>query len=197
MPLLTGLLAEANPTAQDTLIGLGDGAAWIDTTFQQLDALRITDVYHACQYLDIVMQALAWDEATRARHRRAWYWAEVAARDWLQEHLPSPEVWPDWEENAKSALHYLEKRLDSMDSPAFKAKGYPIGSGQVEAMNKHVVGTRLKRSGMHWSTSGAANMASLRAQLCAKHPLISFDDLRFDAFALTALSPQVMLHPHE
>jgi hypothetical protein len=34
-----------------------------------------------------------------------------------------------------------------MNYPAFKAEGYPIGSGQVEAMNKNVIGNRLKRSG--------------------------------------------------
>jgi hypothetical protein len=34
-----------------------------------------------------------------------------------------------------------------MDYALFKDKGYPIGSGQIEALNKHVIGTRMKRSG--------------------------------------------------
>ena len=175
LPALAGLLGEAKVTAQDTLVGLGDGAAWIDNIFAHLDAVRITDVYHAVAYLDLVMQALNWSEPERAKHRRAWCSAEVSARDWLQAHGPDPERWFAWDEEAVTALRYLEKRLDSMDYPSFAAKGYPIGSGQVEAMNKNVIGTRLKRSGMHWSEQGTAGMASLRAQTCAKYPLASFE----------------------
>lgn len=74
-----------------------------------------------------------------------------------------------------------------MDYASFKEQGFPIGSGQ-EGMNKYVIGSRLKRSGMHWSEQGAAGMAALRAQTCAKHPLLNFDDVRFDAFSLAPLS---------
>ena len=189
LPLLAGLLTEAKVTPQDTLVGLGDGAAWIDNICCHLDTVRITDVYHAVEYLDLIMQALHWDEAKRASHRRDWYRADTSARDWLTQHLPEPELWLTWDEAAIKALHYLEKRLDSMDYPSFKNNGYPIGSGQVEAMNKSVIGHRLKRSGMHWSEQGAAGMAALRAQTCAKHPLVTFDTLRFDAFSLPASSP--------
>lgn len=69
-----------------------------------------------------------------------------------------------------------------MDYPTFKARGYPIGSGHVEAMKKSVIGNRLKRSGMHWSRDGAARMASLRAQFCARHPLVDLDQLRHKAY---------------
>ena len=189
LPLLAGLLTEAKLTPQDTLLGLGDGAAWIDTIFSYLGALRITDVYHATEYLDLVMQAMDWDEQTRAAHRRDWYRADTSARDWLKKHLPDPECWLTWDKAALAALRYLEKRLDSMDYPLYKARGYPVGSGQIEAVNKAVIGHRLKRSGMHWSKQGAAGMASLRAQTCAKHPLVDFDTLRFNAFSLAASSP--------
>ena len=184
LPLLLGLLVEAGVTARDTLIGLGDGARWIDTVFAHLAATRVTDVFHAAEYLDVVMQAMNWDEAKRSEHRRTWYRGDISARDWLGRYLPEPEIWMTWQKDALSALSYLEQRLDSMDYPGFRNKHYPIGSGQVEAMNKSVIGHRMKRSGMHWSPSGAASMASLRAQTCAKHPLLNFDDLRFSAFAL-------------
>ena len=96
--------------------------------------------------------------------------------------MPEPDVWFAWDDEAQVALHYLDKRLDTMDYALFALQAYPIGSGQVEAMNKAVIGHRMKRSGMHWSESGARNMASLRAQVCAKHPLVHFDDLRHRAF---------------
>ena len=121
--------------------------------------MRITDVFHAVQYLDVVMEALGWDEATRQTHRRTWYRGEVNARDWLKDYLPEPELWLNWPEDAQTALSYIDTRLDSMDYALVASQGLPIGSGQVEAMNKSVIGHRMKRSGMHWSKSGAAAMA--------------------------------------
>lgn len=182
LPPVAGLLAQAGVTPQDTLIGLGDGAPWLENILDTLAAVRITDVYHSCEYLETLMQALGWDEEQRSSQRRAWCRGEWAARAWLSQHLPEPDVWLGWDDAAKSALYYFENRLDNMDYPDFRAEGYPIGSGQVEAMNKSVIGHRLKRSGMHWSRSGAAGMASLRAQVCAKHSLVSCESLRHHAY---------------
>lgn len=183
LPLLSGLL-ERKLRPQDSLICLGDGAAWIDSCSDMFQAFRITDVYHACDYLDTVMQALAWNPDERQQHRCSWYRGSVNARDWLADHLPQPDVWLTWSEEAQAALRYLESRLDSMDYAVFKQKGYPIGSGQVEGVNKFVIGRRLKASGMHWSEHGASAMASLRAQFCAELPLVNFEQIRFRAFAL-------------
>lgn len=182
VPLVAGLLQHAQLTPQDTLIGLGDGALWVEDLLDTMGAVRITDVYHSAEYLEQVMQALGWDEVQRERERIRWCKGEIAADAWLRTHLPDPERWLSWTQEAIDALAYLEKRTPFMDYPSFKAKGYPIGSGQVEGMNKSVIGTRMKRSGMHWSRSGAAAMASFRAQLCAKHPLVHFDTLRHHAY---------------
>lgn len=182
---LSGLLKEAKVSAKDKLIGLADGASWIDKSFDYLQAQRITDVYHATEYLDTVMQAMNWDDETRIKHRKDWYKGQVNAKDWLQTYLPQPDSWLNWGDKALTALNYLETRLDSMTYKHFKAQHLPIGSGQIEGMNKSVIGNRMKRSGMHWSKSGAANMASLRAQTCAKHSLIDFHQLRFKAFQFT------------
>lgn len=179
---VAGLLHEAKLTPEDTLLGLGDGAAWVEDLLDTLGALRITDVYHSAAYLERVMQALGWNEARREAERIRWCKGEIAAAAWLDEHVFAPEAWLPWDKEALDALAYLETRAAHMDYPAFKAKGYPIGSGQVEGMNKSVIGNRMKRSGMHWSRPGAAGMASFRAQLCAKHPLVHFDDVRFKAY---------------
>lgn len=186
LALLSGLLKRAGVTASDTLLGLGDGAAWIRNSFEHLQATPITDVYHATEYLDMVMAALGWDELTRQAHRRDWYRGEVNARDWLHQYLPEPDLWLSWDETAKTALSYIDSRLDSLAYASFKKRGFPIGSGQVEGINKHVIGTCLKRSGMHWSEQGAASMASLRAQTCAKHPLIDFQQLSHAAYPAPA-----------
>lgn len=139
LPLLAGLLEQASITSQDTLVGLGDGAKWIDNAFYHLAATRITDVFHAVEYLDVVMQALSWDEPTRHAHRRDGYRGEVNARDWLRDCLPEPDVWLNWDETATTALSYIDSRLDSMDYALFKSRGYPIGSGQIEGANMLLV----------------------------------------------------------
>ncbi|MEM6430025.1 MAG: hypothetical protein AAF708_12360 [Deinococcota bacterium] len=131
------------------------------------------------------MQYLTWDDATRRQHRQAWYRAEVNAADWFADYLPQvkqDELSQHADQETLQAFDYLNNRLDIMTYTDFAEQGFPIGSGQVEAMNKAVIGHRLKRSGMHWSPSGARNMAALRAQTHAKYSLISFQNLRHKAF---------------
>lgn len=193
LPLVSGLLRASGVSQQDTLVGLGDGASWIAQYFARLGAIPITDVYHSASYLDEVMKAMNWSDAKRTHHRRKWLRGEISARDWLNRYLPEdPDVWLRWSKEAqfseapslRTALRYLEERQDSMDYPDYRAKDYPIGSEQVEGMNKSVIGNRLKRSGMQWTQEGAADMASLRAQICAKHSLVDFDALRHKAYPI-------------
>ncbi|HUF62258.1 MAG TPA: hypothetical protein VMN36_09305 [Verrucomicrobiales bacterium] len=40
----------------------------------------------------------------------------------------------------------------------FRSQGYFIGSGVVEARCKHVIGQRMKQSGMFWGEKGAENL---------------------------------------
>jgi hypothetical protein len=181
LPLLSGLVKRFC-SQQDFIVGVGDGAPWVEDILDLLADIRITDVFHSCQYLDTLMQELGWDEAKRAPHRRAWCQGEVSAQDWLSLHLPLPSQRQLWSKEANTALDYFITRLEHMDYPAFKANRYPIGSGQVEAMNKNVIGNRLKRSGMHWSKQGASAMAATRALSFSKVKLCSFDQLRFLAF---------------
>ena len=48
------------------------------------------------------------------------------------------------------------------DYASFRALACDIGSGCVESAFKHVVGTRLKRSGMRWWRVGSQAVLSLR-----------------------------------
>jgi hypothetical protein len=62
-------------------------------------------------------------------------------------------------------LTYLQKRRELMDSPAYRAAGWPIGSGSVERSHKLVVPTRLKGPGMHWKPEHINPMLALRLAL--------------------------------
>jgi hypothetical protein len=55
----------------------------------------------------------------------------------------------------EAELGYFERNVKRMQYGTFRAKGYFIGSGVVEAGCKTVIGARCKQSGMFWSESGA------------------------------------------
>ena len=58
---------------------------------------------------------------------------------------------------------YVRNNLGRMDYPRYRANGWLIGSGHVEAACKAVVGQRLKGNGMRWSEAGADAVCHLRA----------------------------------
>ena len=60
-------------------------------------------------------------------------------------------------------LVYFANQAHRMDYPAYRAKGWLIGSGPVEAACKQVVGQRMKGSGMRWGEAGADALRHLRA----------------------------------
>ena len=67
-------------------------------------------------------------------------------------------------EAAKCVLYIFRNRA-RMRYPKFHAQGLCTSTGVLEAGCKVLIGTRLKRSGMHWSVSGANAIIALR---CSK-----------------------------
>jgi hypothetical protein len=58
----------------------------------------------------------------------------------------------------------LENNQQHMDYPRYRALGLPIGSGEVEAQCKTLVGARCKQAGMrNWTYQGAEAILRLRA----------------------------------
>ena len=62
----------------------------------------------------------------------------------------------------KTLIRYISSNEEQMRYDVFRAKGYDIGSGAVEGACKHVVGKRLKQSGMIWSRTGSSATLALR-----------------------------------
>ena len=149
------------------VVAVMDGADWLQKfiDFHRHDAVRVLDFPHAVEYL------------TRASHEAhgagtaatsAWIGRQAHA---LKHDGPAPvlaalRTLPDGEQR-NTALSYLEQRLPHLDYPAFRAAGYPIGSGIVEGANKVVVQNRLKGSGMHWAPHHVDPMLALRTIVCA------------------------------
>ena len=72
---------------------------------------------------------------------------------------------PDLSAEAERQVNYLENHRCRMDYRRYRANGWFIGSGIVEAGCKHVVGQRLKQSGMFWTETGASAVLNLRCAL--------------------------------
>jgi hypothetical protein len=141
---------------------LGDGAPWIWNVGGELfpQALQIVDRYHVKEHLSQVAKALYRQDET-ARHWAERRHQELDSGRWrsltraLARHAPhSPE--------ARSCLQYLERNRQRMRYPEFHAQGLCTSSGVLEAGCKVVVGSRLKRSGMHWTVRGANAIIALR-----------------------------------
>ena len=59
-------------------------------------------------------------------------------------------------------VRYIRTNEEQMRYDVFRSKGYDIGSGAVEGACKHVIGKRLKQSGMIWSRPGSSATLALR-----------------------------------
>jgi hypothetical protein len=57
---------------------------------------------------------------------------------------------------------YFNNNIERMQYGTFRAKGFFIGSGVMEAGCKTVIGARCKQSGMFWGRAGAQNIVALR-----------------------------------
>ena len=59
-------------------------------------------------------------------------------------------------------MTYILRNRPRMRYPKFHAQGLCTSTGVLESGCKVVIGTRLKRSGMHWTVSGANSIIALR-----------------------------------
>lgn len=127
----------------------------------------IVDFFHAREYLVELAQELFTDDG----ERQAWTAAQchalkhrggeaiVAGLEQLESRSLSPSARAAYD----TALRYFRNHADHMHYPEYLARGWPIGSGAVEAGCKHVVKARLDGSGMRWRESGSDAVCRLRA----------------------------------
>jgi hypothetical protein len=161
-----------------TVIVLGDGAPWIWNLAEAYfpDAIHIVDLYHAREHLAAVGR-LAFGSTSEAG--KTW----VAARgDELDDgdveaviaairKLSSSDL--KVQEELRKGAEYFETNKLRMCYKYFRARGFFVGSGVVEAGCKTVIGQRLKQSGMRWTVAGANAVIALRCRLLSQR----WDDL--------------------
>ncbi len=151
--------------ADDKLFA-ADGGAWCwDIQARYFgEAVGILDWYHASEHV--------WDAAKLVAPADPGAWAQAALTElrhhggegliaWLTPHIaPRRGTARKALENLKT---YLVGQRDHLDYPAYRAQGWPIGTGRMESSCKQLVGVRLKGPGMHWTEAGALAITALKA----------------------------------
>ena len=141
---------------------VGDGAPWLAMQARQhfgTHGSYLLDLYHVCDYLAAVRPA-AKDTVHHKRDQlKAGQLQPVLEA--LRIKLEPPDT-PEPEAPARAALRYLENRLDQLDYPSALKHGLPVGSGLIESTHRHLLQSRLKRSGAWWTRLNAQAMCQLR-----------------------------------
>ena len=150
------------------LVVLGDGAVWIWNLAGELfpQATQIVDLYHAREHVHELANLAARLLAGRRDEWLAARLAELDAGD-IPALLTAGRALRFIGSLARErdkALGYFKTNAHRMRYKHFRALGLFVGSGTVEAGCKHVIGQRLKLSGMRWNVPGATGIATLRCQ---------------------------------
>lgn len=66
------------------------------------------------------------------------------------------------DDRLRRLIGYITRFYDSLNYGEFKAKGYPIGSGEIESTHRSIPQKRLKLPGASWHPSSINPMLSLR-----------------------------------
>lgn len=158
------------------VIVIGDGAAWIDTLHEKHfhRHVRIIDWYHAAEHLHDVAGAVHPDHAGQQQQladrlvEALWnghVQSVILTLQQLSDHAGPPRD-DDPDDHPRRILArnvgYFQRHGHHMNYPAYRARGWPIGSGMIEAgvkqFNKRVKGTE-----QFWHTHGVEPVLALRS----------------------------------
>ena len=152
---------------------IADGAPWLWNMARQIfgSAVQILDWYHLAEHVHKAAKLLYGEESQEAK---AWakrlkdaLWDGQVGTALTAIQAERTRVRSPVKRGALEELErYLENNRERMDYPTYRAMGLPIGSGQVEAQCKTLVGARCKLAGMrNWTYEGAEGVLRMRAAL--------------------------------
>ena len=157
----------------DLTIGLTDGGngletCLLETALQGLSqqTVMILDFYHCAEHLSEFIALWVGPERAEAessewRHRLK-HEGGTSVLNAIQS-LDLSHASPEIVESHRQLCGYLRNNLHRTDYPDYIAKGWEIGSGEIESACKTVVGQRLKGAGMRWRPPGTTAICQLRA----------------------------------
>jgi hypothetical protein len=131
-------------------------------------AVRVADFYHVTEHLSDL--AKAWHPGDpEAAQELSDRWCHTL------KHEGGPATLAELEsldrggrsesavEVHRQVTQYVHNHMDRMDYPSYRAAGWQIGSGHIEAACRTLINERLKKSGMRWGEDGADAVCHLRA----------------------------------
>ncbi len=153
---------------------LSDGADWIRSLARWLPipVLHILDLFHVKHRIWEVAHALHGQHSAKASRWAHKHCQHIEDGDALEVIAALRRLDPSRaqsQELVRLLIGYLNNNLTRMDYPTYRSRGLRVSSGAVESANFHVTGNRLKLQGMRWSAQGAAELATLRADLFNGH----------------------------
>jgi hypothetical protein len=163
--LQTAQLAGLN--IQTRVHGVGDGAGWILTQFNEnfgQQGTYLIDFYHVSEYLG----AAATEAAPPGKEKE---WRRRQQGRLLNNRIGSvlrsleKQIPPDSQTQSavRTAHRYLEERRDHLDYAGARKQPLPIGSGEIESGHRHVIQHRLKIAGGWWTERNMESMLQLRS----------------------------------
>jgi hypothetical protein len=159
------------------VVFLGDGSAWVweIARLHFPEATQILDFYHAAEYVGELATLLHADDAAQRLRQQTQWLQQMKATDpgamleAARRRLATGDFSAEQSAEIQSKIAYFEHQAERTHYGVFRAQGYFIGSGVIEAGCKNVVGRRLKQSGMFWSEPGADNLLGLRCLILGPH----------------------------
>ncbi|MCE2426170.1 MAG: ISKra4 family transposase [Pseudomonadales bacterium] len=152
---------------------LGDGAAWIWNWADEHapGAIQIVDIFHAKQHLSEVAKAI-YGAGTDLADRWGKTRRDELDQGRLDDILAALRAHADSCDDARKCIDYIDANRHRMRYPEFRGMGLCVATGVVEGGCKNIVGSRLKRGGMHWTVDGANAIVALRCAILSNR----FDD---------------------
>jgi hypothetical protein len=152
---------------------IADGAHWLWKLAEDYfpSATQILDWYHLAEHVHKAAKAVFGETSAGAeqwaRQRKTELWEGQLEKTLQAIESELSRVRAESKRGALRELRtYLENNRGRVDYPRYREAGLPIGSGQVEAQCKCLVGARCKQAGMRdWSYRGAEAVLRLRAAL--------------------------------
>jgi hypothetical protein len=158
-------------------------------------ATQIVDFYHALEHAGRILVALLGSKEHPDYQPRLRRWAKRLLNDKVEQLIVQARAECTGKAQAEvveKELGYFVNNVARMQYGTFRAKGFFIGSGVIEAGCKTVIGARCKQSGMFWGRPGAQNVLALRCIHSSRRLALFWKDrlnshaARNDSLALAA-----------
>lgn len=145
---------------------IADLAPWIWNIRQELAprSIPVADRFHVKERLSGIGKAVYGAGSEQTKQWTTRRYEELDAGRFAELLRAVRRHSEDCEEARKGAA-YLATHRAKMRYPHFEKEGLCTSSGVIEAGCKNVIGTRLKRGGMHWTEAGANAIIALRCSI--------------------------------